>query len=49
LSGGQKHARAEAGADLNPEFWSISDASFLIKFGIRKGAWDEKEAFHGSA
>jgi len=35
--------------DLNPESWSISDASFLIEFGIRKGVRDEKAALHGSA
>jgi hypothetical protein len=34
--------------DLNPGSWSIPGATFLIRSGIRKGVWDEKEGHGGS-
>jgi hypothetical protein len=34
--------------DLNPGSWSIPDATFLIKSGIRKEVRDEEEVHGGS-
>jgi hypothetical protein len=37
-----KKINEENGFDLNPGFWSIQDASFLIKLCVCKGVWDEE-------
>lgn len=39
---------AVTGFDLTRDSWSIPDATFLIKSGMRKGVRDEEEV-HGSA